>query len=196
MAGERIEIKAKVGIIICTSLALAIAGCGVISPPTPTPTATPTFTPTSTPTATPTSTPTSTPSPTATETASPEGSPTPTIDFSEFLTAEISIANLADDTLEVAVSLIDPETGDSQPAATFTLKSFQITSQAIFPGRYQLDFTYPSGAGVDGTCTFDVVSGDIYQFVAVAEGIAIYREGLEPQSGENLFVTTSYLCQP
>ncbi|MBI2846045.1 MAG: hypothetical protein HYX86_05810 [Chloroflexi bacterium] len=176
--------------IISLSLALAMAGCaGISPPPTPTPTVTPTATPTNT------ATPTETPTPSATATPLSEVTATPTIDFSEFLTAEISIANLADDTLEVALSWIDPETGSVQPAATFTLKSFQITSQAIFPGRFQLDFAYLSGATAVGTCTLEVVSGDLYQFVAVSEGIAIYREGQEPQSGEDLFVATSYLCQ-
>ncbi|HWH24183.1 MAG TPA: hypothetical protein VNW68_04715, partial [Candidatus Limnocylindria bacterium] len=130
------------------------AGCSANAPgpasPSPPPTASPTSPPSSpTPTVVPPPTAEPTPSaePTTTRTLAPGETPAPTpIDLLPFLTSEVTVVNLGDATLDVSVTLVDPESADEFELGTYALAPLQVISQSVPPARFRLDFDY---AGAD-----------------------------------------------
>lgn len=111
-------------------------------------------------------------------------------------TGEINAVNASDDTLEVSLTHLDTESGEPESVGSFTLEPEEIDGfTSIQPGRYQLQITYLSGAPGSGVCTMRIVSGDYYQLVAVNGGVAIANERQPAQTGEDLVLTTSSLCQ-
>lgn len=111
-------------------------------------------------------------------------------------TGEINVVNASDDTLEVSLTHLDTESGEPESVGSFTLEPEAIDGfTSIQPGRYQLQITYLSGAPGSGVCTMRIVSGDYYQLVAVSGGVAIANERQPAQTGEDLVMATSSLCQ-
>lgn len=111
-------------------------------------------------------------------------------------TGEINVVNASDDTLEVSLTHLDTESGEPESVGSFTLEPEAIDGfTSIQPGRYQLQVTYQSGAPGSGVCTMRIVSGDYYQLVAVNGGVAIANERQPAQTGEDLVMATSSLCQ-
>jgi hypothetical protein len=178
-------------------LVAALVGCASIGSPTPSPTPTPTLAPT--PSATPTPTPTLAPTPTAvaepTPTPDPNATPEPTpIDLLPFLTAELTVVNLAEEQVALTVTLLDPESTDEYELGTFELEPLQVTTQSVIPARFRLDFGFAGGASA-GTCTIDIEDGDQVQFAIIETGIAITTSGTEPADPAELVVTTASRCQ-
>jgi hypothetical protein len=164
----------------------------------------PTLTPTPTPTPLPTEPPMITPAPTPPRTMAPGETPKPTpIELLPFLTAGVTILNLGDSTLYVTATGIDTDADpNASPGAsdfelgTYLIEPEQFTHQAAIPLRIRFDFSFDeaSTAGL-ATCTLDVTDDDEITFVAVAGGIAVSRNGIEPASVSDMNLATSSLCQ-
>jgi len=146
------------------------------------------------------------PVPSATEAASaapasagpsPKAKPSLEIDLAdigEFLTAGITLLDLADTDLAVTVTYIDPGSGDSVGLGTYTLGPDDHLSNSVPPGTYRLDFRQPPDSTTGPTCTIEVGDTDAYSFVAVTGAVAVSRAGLTPTDARELFVATSSLC--
>jgi hypothetical protein len=111
-------------------------------------------------------------------------------------TGDITIINLADDFLATELIRLDtesrnPETVDSENIAPFEISGYG----AIQPGQYELHISSPSGYPPSGVCRLTIASRDSFQFVAVPEGIAVTKEGLDAQSADDLDMSTAGLCR-
>jgi hypothetical protein len=167
------------------ALAAALAACSSQPATTPTPSPSPLVTAAPTPTALPTAE--------ATASATASGDASPTIDLRPFLTATLTLINLAETTLTVTATFIDTSEGSESTLGTFEAASLQATTQSLPPGRYRLDFTY--GSTLAGTCTLDVAENNAFQFAAITRGVAITRSGVEPTDPDEVLVATSSLCR-
>ncbi|HET6260963.1 MAG TPA: hypothetical protein VFG99_01840, partial [Chloroflexia bacterium] len=110
-------------------------------------------------------------------------------------TGEASILNLTDGNLSVTLDPISTGTPDPYGSSSLTVPAAQSDAfVALSPGRYSLKFTSEAD-GASSECTIKVDSGDNYSFVAVPEGVGVFREKEAPQSSEDVNVSTSPLCQ-
>jgi hypothetical protein len=151
----------------------------VVTAPPPTPTMLPT--------------PTDEPAPTSPVTPDPNATPAPTrLDVLPYLTSEVTVVNLADAGVEVTVTLVDADSADEFEIGTFELAPLQVTSQAVVPARYRLDFNL--GGGNEETCTIDIGDEEL-QFAVIESGIAITTSGAEPDDPAEMVVATSSRCQ-
>jgi hypothetical protein len=108
---------------------------------------------------------------------------------------EVNIINLADENLQVVLTPLDTsESSGFLMNNELQLEPLDIDGFAVNPGRVQLDFSTTS-SGVQ-SCTLRVNSGDYYQFVATTQGIVVTNEKYPVQSGADLRIATSPLCQP
>ena len=111
-------------------------------------------------------------------------------------TGEISIVNLTDSTMDTTLIRIDTESGNPDTEASQSIEPLDIMGfGGIEPGRFQLEFNFRSGVPADATCSLQIVSGDVYRFVAVPEGIVLTREKHPAQSEADLNLLTSSLCR-
>ena len=109
--------------------------------------------------------------------------------------ADVSIANLDDYPLSAELNQLDLPDEEAE-FDRMQLEPFDIGSFAsLQPGRYDIDFESVNNPRVVLSCTIVVRKGDVYQFVAVPEGIAVSREGYSSQESEELDVSTSSLCR-
>jgi hypothetical protein len=164
--------------------------------PTPAATSAPTPRPKPTPAATPvpTAAPTATPGPTRTLAPGETAAPTP-LDLAPFLTAEITVVNLADAPLSVSVTIVLPESGEEFEIGTLVLAPLQVTTQSVLAARFRLAFDYPGGAASEaGTCVIELEEGDQVQF-AVVTGGAVLTAGDEPEDPAELVVATAARCR-
>jgi hypothetical protein len=110
-------------------------------------------------------------------------------------TGEASILNLTDGNLNVTLDPISTGTPDPYSSSSLTVPAAQSDAfVALSPGRYSLKFTSEAD-GSNSECTIKVDSGDNYSFVAVPEGVGVFREKEAPQSSEDVNVNTSPLCK-
>jgi hypothetical protein len=111
-------------------------------------------------------------------------------------TGEISIVNIADDTLDTELIRLDTESGSPERVNSENIAPFEISGYGgIQPGQYELRITTPSGAPAGGVCHMTIASGDALQFVAVPSGIAVTKEGTDTQSADDMDMSTSRLCR-
>jgi len=111
-------------------------------------------------------------------------------------TGEISIVNIADDTLDTELIRMDTESGSPETINNENIAPFEISGYGgIQPGRYELRITTPSGIPAGGVCRMTIASGDAFQFVAVPSGIAVSKEGTSAQSADDIDMSTSGLCR-
>lgn len=158
----------------------------------PSPTANPT--PSASP-ASPSPAPTPSPAPIASPRPSVRAKPLPSVDIAKFLTARIKLLDLTEADLRVAVSYVDPDSGQAISLGTYDLGPLEQLSNGIAEGRYRFAFSSSSGNATKGTCTIDVKVGDAYTFAAVTGAIAVTRAKSTPKSTRDLFVATSSLCR-
>lgn len=196
-----------VGVVF--ALALGLSACVSVGPPLPTPnsppppTPSPTLAPTPTPSPTPSPTPAPTPGPTAAPTAStevsaspdPNTTPEPTvIDLAPYLTSEITVVNLAASKLSLTVTILATDGPDEYELGTFEVQPEQVTTQAVVPTRYRLDFALAGGGGSEA-CTIDVGDGEQLQFAVIEDGIVLASNGPEPADPAEMLVLTSSRCR-
>jgi hypothetical protein len=127
----------------------------------------------------------------------PAGTPAPSgrSDILSYLSASITLVDLANTDIAVTVTYVDPASGQSAALGSFSLRSFDQISRLIPVGPYRLDFRQPAQSATGPRCTVVVSKGDAYTFAAVSNAIAIQRAGSQPTTGSDLFVATSPLCK-
>ena len=192
-------------VVALALLSSVLVGCASISaPPTALPTALVAPTPSVVPT-TPSPPPTATPlpiSPTPGTTSStprqvtpdPDATPGPTaVDLLPFLTSEVTVVNLAQSELSVAVTLLDPESEDEFTVGTYELQPLQVTHQAVIPARLRLDFEL-AGSETQ-SCAIDIAEAEQVQFAVIESGVAVTTSGEEPVDAAEMIVATSSRCQ-
>ena len=130
--------------------------------------------------------------------ASTSSRPRPSIDSAElaaYLTASLSLFDVADESVAVTVTYVDPDSGPIE-FGSYTLDPGDQLSHAVPPGAYRIGFRVASAAGKAPTCNVDVKDGAaITFFVASADAIAVTRTGYKPREPADLFVATSSLCK-
>ncbi|HEX9987418.1 MAG TPA: zinc ribbon domain-containing protein [Chloroflexia bacterium] len=110
-------------------------------------------------------------------------------------TGEVNIMNLLDGNLSVTLEPVNTGTPDPYSNSSLTVGTAESDAfVGLSPGRYKLSFTFEAD-GTSSECTIKVDSGDNYRFVAVPEGVGVFREKEAPQSSDNVNVSTSPLCQ-
>jgi hypothetical protein len=110
-------------------------------------------------------------------------------------TGEASVLNLTDGDLSVSMTSLSSESGSSS-SDTLTLKPTDSKGfTTLQPGRYRVTFSSTVGPGANGPCTLQISSGDLYQFVALNEGVVITNEKHPPKSNTDLNTATSSLCK-
>ncbi|HYO50292.1 MAG TPA: hypothetical protein VEW94_10620 [Chloroflexia bacterium] len=108
-------------------------------------------------------------------------------------TGEAAVLNLSDADLSVSISSLSSDSDSSLLDTSLTLKPSDSGSfTSIQPGRYRISF---SGSGPSGDCTLQISSGDLYQFVAVNDGVVITNEKYPPSSNTDLNMATAPLCK-
>jgi len=186
--------------IVALGIAAVVAtGCiTYVAAPTPAPTAIPTPTPTEPPTPPPTLPPTEPPTQ-APPTPPPDPNATPrppAVDIAPYLTSEVTVVNLGDAPLALTVALLDPDSTQEYVIGTFELQPEQVTSQAVIPALFRLDFAYSAGSVADaGTCSIEIADGEQLQFAVIPTGIVITSSGTEPADPAEMLVATSTRCQ-
>lgn len=133
------------------------------------------------------------------ESPAPSGSakPLPSIDQAQLdaiMTSSITLIDLADADLAVAVAYVDPDTAKPIDLGTYSLEfTDQLTNQ-VPPGTYRLDFRQPAASKTGTTCTIDIADGEVFTFAAIDGAVAISKAGVAPKAAGDLFVATSSLC--
>jgi hypothetical protein len=114
-----------------------------------------------------------------------------------FGVGEIQVVNLTDATLQADLYQLETESGSPESFEELSLDTYDMSAIGyILPGSYELRFSFSGGDPLGGSCWMQVESGDVYQFVAVPEGIAVALEGYEPSDPAELDIVSSSLCQP
>jgi hypothetical protein len=112
-------------------------------------------------------------------------------------TGEINFVNLAGDTLNAELIRLDTESGSPETERGLSLEPLDIGGMGgVSPGSYQLVLDTPSGEPAGGICRLQIRGGDVYQLVAVRQGVAITLEGNDASSADDLDLLTSPLCRP
>ncbi len=123
--------------------------------------------------------------------------PRPSIDSAElaaYLTANLSLFDVADGSVTVAVTYVDPDSGPFE-FGSYSLASGEQLTHAVPPGAYRISFRVDGATGKAPTCSVDVKDGaTITFFVASADAIAVTRSGFKAKKPADLFVATSSLC--
>lgn len=125
--------------------------------------------------------------------------PRPSLDAAElaaFLTARITVFDVADADLAVTVSYVDQKSGKVTALGMYPVGALEQLTNAVAAGRYRLDFSLPAGATSGPRCTIDIADKDAVRFVAAsADAIAVTRAGTTPKTAADLLVSTSPLCK-
>jgi hypothetical protein len=126
------------------------------------------------------------------ETPGPNATPAPTpLDLRPLLTAEVTVVNLGEGLLAVRAVALDPESDDEYELGTFELEALQVTTQAVPPALFRLEFTYSDPPPVvAGTCTILIAEGEAIEFAVVETGAVIAAQ-LEPDAGGESVVTSA-----
>ncbi len=110
-------------------------------------------------------------------------------------TARITIVNTNDVPLQVGVieaSEVVSEGSDSQDRELTPYEYFSFSNMP--PGIYQFSFSFNAGESVDLSCMIEMLDRSHFIFVATPSGIAVAEESFEPQSAQDMDVSTSPLC--
>lgn len=156
------------------------------------------------PSAAPTVAPASPASPAATESLAPTATPAPSrshkplpsIDQTEldtYLTSSITLLDLAEGDLSVAVGYLDTTSGEAIDLGTYDLSSTEQRTDQVPPGTFKLEFRIP-GVTKPQACTIEVGDKDAITFAAVDGAVAVAKAGSKPAAARELFVATSSLC--
>lgn len=111
--------------------------------------------------------------------------------------AEIQIANFTDDVLFAEMTYTNEETGETNHWGSKEMNSYDISSfRGLSAGDYQLIFSSNTGMPQGATCYLTVKGGDLFEFMAVPEGIGVLLSGAKVSTPEEVNMLTSPLCQP
>jgi len=110
-------------------------------------------------------------------------------------TGEADVLNLTDGDLSVSMASLSSEAGASSSDSLTLKPNDRKGFTTLQPGRYRISFASTVGTGANGDCTLQISSGDLYQFVALNEGVVITNEKNPPKSNTDLNMATSTLCK-
>lgn len=112
-------------------------------------------------------------------------------------TGEINFVNIAESTLDGDLLQLTTESGEPENFLDVFLEPFEVGGiGAIPPGAYELKVSFSEGIPTGGSCWLKIESGDVFQLVAVPEGIAISKEGENPTTPDEIDYHTTSLCKP
>jgi pSer/pThr/pTyr-binding forkhead associated (FHA) protein len=112
-------------------------------------------------------------------------------------TGEINFVNIADSRLDSELYQLTTESGEPELFLDLSLNPFEVGGiGSIPPGSYELKIRFSEGVPTGGSCWLRIESGNMFQVVAVPEGIAISKEGENPTNPDEIDYTTSSLCYP
>ena len=110
-------------------------------------------------------------------------------------TGEAAVLNLTDGDLSVSIASLGSESESGLLDTDLELKPTDSDSfTSISPGRYRITFSATVGEA-SGNCSLQIASGDVYQFVAVNEGVVVTNEKYPPSTAADLNMATSSLCK-
>jgi hypothetical protein len=144
----------------------------------------------------------------ATESAIPEASGTPgpspcptPIDLAPYLTAELTMVNLASVTINLDVLIIDPDTKQRQSLATQDVEPQGFVSEKVLPLPYTIEFTKQGDELPYASCTVNMTDVQAFDFAALDDAVAVDLRGAAPTDlasfdPNELWTDTSSLCQP
>ncbi|HEX8230469.1 MAG TPA: zinc ribbon domain-containing protein [Chloroflexia bacterium] len=108
---------------------------------------------------------------------------------------EAAVLNLTDGDLSVSIASLSTESESGLLDTDLALKPTDSDSfTSISPGRYRITFSATVGEA-SGDCSLQIGSGDVYQFVAVNEGVVVTNEKYPPSTAADLNMATSSLCK-
>jgi hypothetical protein len=109
---------------------------------------------------------------------------------------EVQISNLSDSTLEMVMTYIDEETGEERSGESVQLAPYDIRILPnLTPREYQIVINSNLGLPPGGECRINLRGGDTVSFVAVPEGVLVYRDGDNVSSSDEVNLLTSPVCQ-
>jgi hypothetical protein len=108
----------------------------------------------------------------------------------------IEVMNFRDDAIQIDFTEVKESGQSTQPDKTIALDAYGISSDpAVSRGTYLVAFSAKTGTAALGSCTLTVRAGDLYRFVALANGIIVDRDNSPSSKGEDLILTTSAYCR-
>lgn len=109
---------------------------------------------------------------------------------------ELQISNLSDGELYLEISYKDEETGEQRSEESLELAPFDIRIlPSLTPREYRITIRSEFGQPPDGECRIILRGGDTISFVAVPEGVLVYRDGDQVSASEDVNLLTSPVCQ-
>jgi hypothetical protein len=112
-------------------------------------------------------------------------------------TGEINIANISDSTLYSDLIQLTTDSGEPESYLDLSLRPFEVGGLgSISPGAYELQISFSNEGLTGGGCWLEIKSGDVFQLVAVPEGIAIIKEGENPTNPDEIDYLSTSLCKP
>ncbi len=110
-------------------------------------------------------------------------------------TGEAAVLNLTDGDLSVSITSLSSDSDSALLDTGMSLKPTDSDSfTALSPGRYRITFSATVGEA-SGDCSLQIGSGDLYQFVAVNEGVVVTNEKYPASTVADLNMATSSLCK-
>jgi hypothetical protein len=107
---------------------------------------------------------------------------------------EVNFVNLGDEQLTVTLTpLDDSNNGLATLDNERQLEPMDIDGFTMNPGRYRLDFSFPSGE--PAACSLLIAGNDYYQFIATDEGIVVAKDKNSAGSSQDPRIGNSPLCQ-
>lgn len=110
----------------------------------------------------------------------------------------IEVINLRDDAIQASITPLSEsdDTTEESPESTLDLKEFEFGSfGAPRPGKYRVEIEPNGKSAATGVCTLTVRSGDLYRFIALADGVMVNRANSPSTKGEDLVLETSAFCR-
>lgn len=118
------------------------------------------------------------------------------MDLRPFLTAGVTLYNLGDSTLYVTATGINPDSAEEFLLGDFEVSPEQFTRQSAIPLLIRFDFSFDEAtANALASCTMNVADGAEVDFVAVAGGVVVTVNQIQPADISEMLTTTSSLCQ-
>jgi hypothetical protein len=112
-------------------------------------------------------------------------------------TGEINFVNIADSTLDSDLYQLTTESGEPEIYLDLSLEPYELGGiGSIPPGSYELQIRFSEGIPAGGSCWLEIESGDVFQVIAVPEGIAISKEGVNITNPDEIDYQTTSLCIP
>jgi hypothetical protein len=109
---------------------------------------------------------------------------------------DIEVDNFRDDTVYVTITQLNVAAGETPASATLEVAPFDIqTYRAEKTGRYSVGLSTTSGGTNLGTCTLNIRSGDVFQFVPLPDKTVVNRANKPSSLGSDYVIETCSFCR-